>query len=397
MQRVQRSLPATTGVEYTPIFGDSPPERADPQGWAVTYLQTAKDGATGGIQATPTSDEGRRDHAPAGALLPTNAAAARKVHEAVRRAHRDGVRVRIRGVGFRVDRIAPGLRGPMDAMERADPNHTAITYGPRGLWQCTISFESNLPSIEFPIAFAVLDEPKDGWDVTVRGTVFDASLTMSMRRDSRDVDLEWRLGPQEGWASERLAAIRFALALTQPGIMKIRSHEPGLGNGEFDQPGPVDEDLVGMHQLWTALTVISEHVGEDLPLPDEASPEWRQQVLQAARAIETRRVPLRFSSPTSTHGLAIGEEPLPVGTVTELETDMLIELPIGDQKLVVGDAHVSAQFRIARVDTLEPGVVRYVYEQAESGPIEGVLGEAGGEDPEPSQEDDGSLGAAPSG
>lgn len=371
-QELQRSMPPTSDVEYTPVVGSEPPTRARDQSWVATYLATAGDGVTGGISAAPTSVRGAREHAPTGALVAPDAASARYMNLAIRNAHRNNVRVQIRGVGFRIDRIAPGLRDSADGMERAAPEHTVVTYGPTDLWQCTVTFESDQPSISYPVAFAVL-EPKSGWDATVRGTVFDASLTMSLRRDSRDVEIEWHLGPRQGSVGEHLAALRFALALTQPGVMKITSEDEGYGNGEFDRDGPVDQGLVRMYQVWNFIATVSEHLGYDLPVPQPASDEWIQQVARVATALHTRHVPVNVEGLSVTQRVSAGEDPLVIGDVLQMVIGESITMPIADLDVDLGDAQLTVDTTITAVEPAGGNDHTYLLTPVHDGPFAASL------------------------
>jgi hypothetical protein len=145
------------------------------------------------------------EHGPLGALVAKDDESARLMHEAIRRAQRDNVRADLRGVGLRFGRIAAGLRGPADRLERADPAHTVIRYGPRGLYQCNITITSLDSKLSLPMAFALQMPPKPTWDATLRGSVYDVALTISLRRSGGTNVWWYRLG-QPPWSNRFYAS-----------------------------------------------------------------------------------------------------------------------------------------------------------------------------------------------
>ncbi len=361
LRELKRAQPENIGVDYTPTI--TPGDNAfDPKdGWAVLYTRTDDDGETVGIRATPTTPEGMEEHAPEGAIIVNDAKTARQIQETIRRAERDFVRGAVRGIGFRFDRIAAGLRGPADSMQQADPAHTTLKYGPNGLWQCQITITSAGGEIlTLPIAFAVVDEPESDWDATVQGSVYDTSMTLRLSKDEREAEISWEMGSCEGTASEHLAAFRFMMALNTPGTLRIDSIEPAYGHGEYALSGVEMTDVTyWWRDFWTHAAAIEEHTGEQLQVPDEYDADWVHVLFVVGTALTTGQISVFMPEMQATYKVTEEQPALEVGDELTFEAYEPIMQKLGDLEFDLGLAFCIVPMRIVRVTDAEPGQVTY--------------------------------------
>ncbi len=289
---LKRSVPSNQGVDYTPTLDPEAAASEPARGWGVTWSRTTPDGGVG-IRAAPQTADAMAEHGPEGALFAPDDRSAREMHLAVRRANRDLVRVRMQGVGIRFDRIAASLRDPADRIARSDPEHNTVEYGPQGLWQCSVTIEEPAGNTTVPMAFVPTDRALAGWDTTVRGTLHDVALTLSMRAGDRETAVGWELQlKRRGWPEERLAALRFLQALRRGGRLLVESIEPDFGNGDFTlEPEEPDEEIEWELELWTHVVAIEEHLRRDLPVPDDpwTAHDWVNVVFTAGEILRTGR------------------------------------------------------------------------------------------------------------
>jgi hypothetical protein len=351
---LKRSIPSNQGIDYTPTMDPEAAATKPIRGWDVTWSRTTPDGSVG-INAAPQTPEAMADHGPEGALVAPDDHSAREMHLAVRRANRDFVRVKVSGIGIRVDRIAASLRDPADRIARAAPERNTVSYGPRGLWQCSVTVEHPAGKTTVPMAFLPTDQPRAGWDVTVRGTLHDVALTLSMRADDRDTEIGWELQlRRRGWAEERLAALRFLQALRGGGRLLVESIEPDFGNGGFTlEPEEPDAEIEWELGLWTHVVAIQEHLGRELPVPDDpfTAQEWVNGVFAAGQILRTglaRVIP----DPGRAHLKPGGVVPK-VGDTTSLPMEVPIAVRLADETLELGKGRGLVEVRVTGVDERE--------------------------------------------
>jgi len=339
MLDIKRRLPADSGIDYTPTLEPDAARDNGVSGWRVTVSRLTPDGSTG-IVAAPLTPEALVQHGPEGALIAPDAERARRLQESLRRTQRDLVPTDLAGLGIRVDRIAAGLRDAADRLQRADPAHISGTYGPRGLWQCMVQLDTERGALEVPIAFADVD-PADGWDVTVRGTVFDFALSMSPRQDDRDVQFAWALTWNDSPARERLAALEFLYVYSGRGRMRVTSIEPKVGNGDFDLEGfTLDQDTLFERELLLNVVAIEDHVAAAVHIPRPLQQEWVNTAFAAGRALRSRTAPVVIDNVIvridATNGVPKLHElvavPMPFHVTYELN-DIPIDLGIGHAEL----------------------------------------------------------------
>jgi hypothetical protein len=315
------------------------------------------------------------DHAPAGALVPPDAVSARKARDALRRATLDHVRADIRGVGFRFDQIVADFRGPADRMERADPKHTVIRYGPLGLYQCEVTITGADSSVvSAKMAFARTEEPKPGWELTLRASLYDLVVTISIARDSDETEIGWHLSPKQGSAQERLTSLRFYSALNHPGTMTITSIEPDYGIKEYDLTGDgVDADITFGLTFWAAVVAVEEHIGAELPLPETADRDFLKTLFIISTALTTRVANIAQGPGWTRVALAEGVEPVKVGADLTVELDERVFDTLCGIDIDIGTARYSVLMRVTQVEIEEPGVVLYYVVPITDDAIEAVI------------------------
>lgn len=286
MLDIQRALPEDAGVRST-LTLDPAARRDEPVGgWRVLVTRATPDG-TVGVEVVPETPEAMHEHGPEGALIAPDDATARRLHESLRRTQRDLVPTDLTGVGIRIDRIAGVLRDSADRLQRTDPSHLSGMYGPRGLWQCKVSLKTDRGALQIPIAFAEVD-PYQGWHATVRGTIFDLALLMSVRSDERDTQFAWKLTASDSPSRERLAALDFLYVYSGRGTMHITSIEPNLGNGTFNIEGfTLDDDTLFERELLTNVVAVEDHVGATVEIPDRLERSWLETVFKAGLALRS--------------------------------------------------------------------------------------------------------------
>lgn len=293
------------------------------------------------------------------------------MHLAVRRAHRDLARVNVSGIGIRFDRIAASLRDPADRITRADAKHNTISYGPRGLWQCSVTVEHPAGATTVPMAFLPTDRPRAGWDMTVRGTLHDVALTLSMRADDRDTEIGWELQlRRQGWAEERLAALRFLQALRGGGRLLIESIEPDFGNGDFTlAPEQPDAEIEWELRLWTHVVAIQQHLERFLPVPDDplTAQDWVNGVFAAGEILRTglARVTL---DPGRAHLKPGGVAPR-IGDLTTLPMEVPIVLQLAGEDLELGYGRGLVEVRVTGIEERETETI-LSFEAASAGSVE---------------------------
>jgi hypothetical protein len=378
MLDIQRSLPEDIGLRYTPTLAPDATRDESVSGWRVVVSRTTPDG-TAGIEVSPETPQAMVEHGPEGALIAPDDVTARRLHESLRRTRRDLVPTDLTGVGIRLDRIPAALRDSADRLQRADPAHLSGTFGPRGLWQCMIELDTDRGTLQTPIAFAAVD-PAEGWDATVRGTVFDLALSMSMGKAERDTQFEWELSPPDSPPRERLAALEFLYVYSGRGTMRITSIEPHAGNGDFNLDGfELDEETIFERQLLLNVVAIEDYLRREIEVPERLEQDWVDVVFAAGQALRSgstfanlERVVARVDAP---EGLPepghVGSHIVPLG----------IRFNVGGTVIDLGTGH--AEFR-ARVASVRPdngqALLELVPAAAEDGRVEvtGLPGEDAG-------------------
>lgn len=352
--KLKRSVPPNDGVEYTPTLDPAGAARGPARGWSTTWSRVTPDGSAG-VHAAPLTEQSMIEHGPEGAAIAPDDDTARGLHEAIRRVHRDLVRVEVTGVGFRLDRVAGALRDAADRIERARPEHLTIVYGPRGLWQTKITIESDDESITEPMAFALLDSPLHGWDLTLRATLYDAALTISLTGDTHDLGLGWELLVHPACSAvERLASLRLVRAFRRGGRLAIVSIEPDFGSGDFalDPDDEPDEEFDGELALWEDVVALQDHIGFELTPPQapEKAQEWILAVHSVASSLRTCKARILISPGVFrvAHGTRIPD----IGEILNLPVAMDVLSPIGDTVANLGVGH---GVLAARITDTTPG------------------------------------------
>jgi hypothetical protein len=362
MLDIRRRLPADRGVRYTPTLEPGAAPEEPPSGWRVTVSRVTPDGEAG-IEVTPVTPEAIVEYGPEGVLIPPDADTARRLHESLRRTAQDLVPTDLTGLGIRIDRIAPALRDAADRLQRADPARISGKYGPRGLWQCMVQLDTDRGALEVPIAFAVVD-PLDGWDVTVRGTVFDLALSMSLRKSDRDVQFAWTLGSNDSPARERLAALEFLYVYSGRGKVRIHSIEPQAGNGDFDVDGfELDRATLFERELLLNVVAVENHIGIEVQVPKQFEQEWVDNAFAAGRALRSRKAPVVVDNVVmridTTHGVP------KIGEVAPVKVTVPVAYDLGDITIDLGIAHAVLNGRVISVER-ENGSALVTFEPATS-------------------------------
>ncbi len=367
---LQRSIPRNQGVEYTPTLDPGAAPLGPTRGWTVNWSRTTPEG-TAGIRAAPRSEEARDEHGPEGALTAPDDRKAREMHLAIRRAEQDLVRVEVKGLGIRFDRIAPLLRDPADRIERADPKRNTVVYGPQGMWQCSVSMDGEDGPITVPMCFLPTDQPLAGWDATLRGTLHDVALTISLRDGVRETGVGWELQlHRQGRVEERLAALRFLKALRGGGRLLIESIEPDLGNGDFTlEPEKPDEEIEWETELWTHVVAIQEHVGREIFLPENpwSDQEWVNGVFTAGAVVQTDTASVFVEPGRAT--LKKGAELPAVGDRTHLPMEVPLTVRIGDEEIDLGVGEGLVEVRVTSIEDRCTGAIMR-FEAASESPVD---------------------------
>jgi len=343
---IKRRLATDGGIDYTPTLDPDAARDEAVSGWRVTVSRVTPAGSAG-IEAAPLTPKALAQHGPEGALIAPDAETARGLHESLRRTQRDLVPTDLTGLGIRIDRIPAALRDEADRLQRADPAHISGTYGPRGLWQCMVQLDTDRGSLEVPVAFAAVDPP-DGWDVTARGTVFDFALSMSLRKDDRDVQFAWALSWNDSPARERLAALEFLYVYSGRGRLRIRSIEPEVGKGDFHFQGfDLDPETLFERELLLNVVAIENHVGIPVDILRPLEQEWVDTAFAAGRALRSRTAPVVIDNVVlrvdTTHGL-----PKP-GEVVPVPVAMPVTYDLNDITIDLGTGHAELNARVVSV------------------------------------------------
>jgi hypothetical protein len=347
MLDIQRNLPTDSGVEYTPTLDPEARREGKVSGWRVTVSRVTPD-RSAGIEAVPLTPEAMEAHGPEGALIASDDESARRLREALRRTQRDLVPTDLTGLGFRIDRIPAAFRDAAERLQRADPARISGTYGPQGLWQCMVEMDTDRGSLEVPIAFADVD-PAEGWDVTVRGTVFDFALSMSLRSDDRDVQFAWVLSGSDSPTRERLAALEFLYVYSGRGRKRICSIEPELGNGDFDLGGfALDDETLFERELLLNVVAIEDHARIRIEIPNPLEQDWVDSVFAAGRAIRSHAAQITIDNATIRVDTALRVPE--VGEVVPVSLPIRVTYDIGG---VIVDLGIGTAVLNARVTSME--------------------------------------------
>lgn len=345
---IKRRLPADSGIEYKPTLAPDVGRDEAVSGWRVTVSRVTPDGSAG-IEAAPLTPEALAQHGPEGTLIAPDAETARRLHESLRRTQRDLVPADLAGFGIRIDRIPAAMRQAADRLQRADPAHISGTYGPRGLWQCMVQLDTDRGSLEVPVAFADVD-PTDGWDVTVRGTVFDFALSLSLRKDDPDMQFAWALNWNDSPARERLAAVEFLYVYSGRGRMRVSSIEPEAGNADCDLEGfELDQETLFERELLLNVVAIEDHVGAAVHVPSPFEQKWIDTVFAAGRALRLRSAPFVVDSNVVVRVDTMRGIPKP-GEVTSVAVPVPVAYSLNDTTIDLGIGHAELIARVVSVE-----------------------------------------------
>jgi hypothetical protein len=354
---IQRALPHDRGVAYTPTL-DPHARRDEPvSGWRVVVSRESPDG-TAGIEAEAQTPEAAAEHAPEGTVIPQDEDSARRLQESLRRTERDFVPTTFEGMRLRIDRIPTALRDAADRLERADPARVSAVFGPRGLWQCRMDVSTDRGHIATPIAFSAVDPP-DGWDVAVRGTVFDFALTVGINRSDRETYFQWTLVAENSPARERLVALEFLYAYSGRGRMRIASVSPELGDGDFDLEGfALDDGVLFERELYTQLTAIEKHVGMPIEVPGAFDPQWLARVSDVDNILRTGTATMTVErlSVDVPSGVRVPD----TGFVSTFDVPIPVTTTIGDVPVDFGVGRGQFHARVASTHPRGEGVTTIV-------------------------------------
>ncbi len=379
--RMSQAVPPNAGIVYTADLEEGSDQPVS--GWSTKWWRSAPGGQSAGIRAVPTTLDALQEHGPEGALISADSESAVAAHGAIRRAQVDGVRAEIRDVSVRLDRIAGALRDAADRVERADPAHVTVVYGPRGLWQVSIAIvsEGREPTTAY-MAFRLVDPPED-YDLRFQASMFDLAIAISVRRAGPDVRLDWSLGRLLGSADERLVALQFLFALCRGGLMQIKSIDPDFGELELPldaEPRELLRELASELEGWESAAVLEAYCGVILPLPirREDDRRWWRDVLVAAEVVRRRTVFLPLSAGSFVLALTAPRTPH-VGEVIDVPVFANVEAPLLEHTVPLGLGSGRASVRVVSVmETAGEYSIGYV--PIDDQPVEMTLREIDAED-----------------
>lgn len=201
--------------------------------------------------------------------------AGQRAREALSDARRTGRSVSIEsGIGIRMINVPVGLKGVMpDEPVFGEISLLATGGGPAPTSPLSIVGIIVAGEYEIGIAFTSLDEPVEGWDLTLGGAAGGLEIFHSMRRglELSDHKLDWRHTFGEGSALEQLLACRVLRAALEG--EPVRMVSPGTREqswllaplqGDFTED---IRDLCHREQLLKAVVELEAWVGEPIIVP----------------------------------------------------------------------------------------------------------------------------------
>ncbi len=234
-----------------------------------------------------------------GAFVFTEDEVGRKAREDLLEAKRTGASASIEsGIGIKMAKVPVGLRGVMTD----EPVFGQVTL---------IPFESSGESAPAPpslvgilsasehelgIAFAPVDEPVPGWDVTLGGAAGGLEIFHSARGESPELEhtLDWRHTFGEGSALEQLLACRILRAALEG--EPVRLLEPAtrkqiwlLAPVEGDHADDI-RDLDARERLLELVAELEEWTGEPIVVPARPSEEDAKALSLALGRIRTPEI-----------------------------------------------------------------------------------------------------------
>jgi hypothetical protein len=309
---IQRTLPSDRGIAYSPTLGPTDPRDTAPGPWRVRMQRQTPDGIAG-IEATPKTPDAATEHRPEGAFVVDDIDTARRVSAELRRTQRDLVPADLSNLRIRFDRLPAALRDAADRLERADPAYVTATFGPRGLWQCQLAFETDRGTLQVPMAFAAGDPP-EGWDIAVRATLFDVAVRLCLRRTDHDAKVDWKLEASDSPPRERLVALDFLYVASGRGTLRWTSIDPAAGDQDFDLAGfELDEVIMFERELLTNVVALEDYLGEPVDLPDTLDQGHVNELFTAGTAVRTSTAVVLVDNvvvvaPNSREVPAVGDE-----------------------------------------------------------------------------------------
>lgn len=234
-----------------------------------------------------------------GAFVFTDDDAGREARKAFEQAQNRGESASIEsGIGIQLTKVPVGMRGVMTD----EPVFGQVTLIPES---GTAAPPTSTPSMvgivvagqrEIGMAFAPVDEPIDGWDLTLGGAAGGLEIFHSMRGEPTALEhkLDWRHTFGEGSAFEQLLACRVLRAALEGESVRLLEPEARkqiwlLAPVEGDRTKDI-EDLRHREQLLEFVAELEAWVGEALVVPARPRDEDVEALSLALGRIRSPRV-----------------------------------------------------------------------------------------------------------
>ena len=299
LAEIQRHLGRDPHLDYTTITSDvGAPATPPAQGTALSVITQEGD--------QEVRFDGREKFPGAlaqlgleGAFVFTEDEAGRKAREALLEAQRTGASVSIEsGIGIKMAKVPVGMRGVMTD----EPVFGQVTLESLSASEKPTSAPPSLVGLisagghELGMAFAPVDEPVSGWDLTLGAAAGGLEIFHSARGEPPEMEhtLDWRHTFGEGSALEQLLACRVLRAALEGEPVRLLSPETRdqiwlLAPVEGDHAEDI-RDLEAREQLLELAAELEEWTGEPIVVPSRPGEEDIKALSQALGRLRSPEV-----------------------------------------------------------------------------------------------------------
>lgn len=352
-------LVATGGrdMDYV-VHAVGPGQEIEPtEGTVVRAIEQRPDGSGLVIDAVANSEDARRRYGVRGAIT----IAPGEYGERARAILEEAVRWEIpayvrRGAGLELEQYPPGLEEGAARLQEADALTFVLVPEVEWSWPITLHVETDRGQAQIRMDLAPV-APEPGWDVTLRGSFHNLSMSYSQRRESDKKisdNFFFRFHPTDAPVRDRLAALDFHHAVSGVGILRIESHVDAAPSTSMKLPGnEIDPSHVFDRAFFGDIVAIEDWTGRRFQLPLEASADEVAEIAKAAAAIRGSEAVVDWRGSTwrcPAPGPEVGEE-------GEDELPMALTASVFGEEVMLGFARGRTRYTVSEVSRLDDAEV----------------------------------------